>query len=268
MYPNEVAHYKSETYDLWLGRRRDGSLVLEGFLKVGNTLKHLVCTPEDATRRGALNLLTRYGREAERPYLLGGPCDGSIGAPVLALYLDFCARHGLDARTLYAEAYPDEVWLEEDDITAPAHWQGVHIPHTWTAACFSGLLESLTAINYHTLRSVLEEAALEVAFPTGVMERDGYVCFRGDTRCYGPRARFTWGYVVTPTGKQVWEYDPWQSTNGVVPNHYWLSIIAAAASRDGNTLLERRLIEEALRLARSGANKRHYQGWLEQLRAA
>ncbi|WP_204307081.1 hypothetical protein, partial [Klebsiella aerogenes] len=58
------------------------------------------------------------------------------------------------------------------------------------------------------------------------------------------------------------------STNGVVPNHYWLSFLAVAASRDGNTLLARRLVEEAERSARSPTNKRHYQGWLESLEAA
>jgi len=144
----------------------------------------------------------------------------------------------------------------------------VCIPHTWTAACFAGLLESLTETNHHSLRSTLDEAAQDIAFPQGVLEREGYVCFRGETRCYGPGTRFTWGHVVTPTGEQVWRYDPWQSTNGAVPMHHWLSLISVAAWGDGNLPLARSVAEEALRSARCPANKQQYQNWLETLQAA
>lgn len=264
----EVEHFRSPEYDLWLGRRSDGSLLLEGFLKEGETLKHLVWTVDDTKLATAVDLTRRYGRVIDRPYLLGGACDGSICAPVMALYLDFCARHRLDAQALHAEAYPKDGALEPESITTFAHWQGVRIPHTWTAACFAKLLKSLTEINNHMLRSVLAEAAEHISFPGGVMERGGYVAFRRTTRCYGEAARFTWGHVITPTGEQVWQYDPWQSTNGAVPGHYWLSFIAVAAQRDGNTLLARRVVEEAERSARFQANKRHYRGWLETLQAA
>ncbi len=165
--------------------------------------------------------------------------------------------------------------LEPQSITTFAHWQGVQIPHTWTAACFSGLLASLTEINCSTLRSTLDGAAAGISFPGGVLEREGYVAFRGTTRYYGPDARFTWGHVITPTGEQLWpspegglRNDPWQSVSGVLPGHYWLSLIVVAARRDGNTLLARRLVEEAERSARSPANKAHYQNWLETLQAA
>lgn len=126
-------------------------------------------------------------------------------------------------------------------------------------------MKSLTAINCSTLRGILEKAAQSASFPGGVLEQDGYACFRGDTRCYGPSARFMWGHVITPPGEQVWQYDPWQSVSGVVPEQYWLSFIAVTANRDGNTLLARKLVEKAERSARSPANKRHYQGWLESL---
>lgn len=205
----------------------------------------------------------------QRPYVLAQVCDGSIPTPVFALYVDFCKRHQLDAQALYDEAYPDVGGrLEPDAITTFAHWQGVRIPHTWTAACYTGLLKSLTEVNNHMLRSVLNEAAWGISFPGGVLERGGYVAFKGDTRCYSPSARFTWGHVITPTGEQVWQYDPWQSTNRVVPGHYWLSFMAVAARRDGNVLLARRLVEEAERSVHSPANKAHYQNWLETLEAA
>ena len=264
----EVDTFRSAEYDLWLGRRPTGELLLDGFLKVGGDLKHLVWEVDDTELSTAVKLIRRHGRVVERPYLLGGKCDGSTAAPVFALYLDFCTRHGLDAQALYGEAYPVTEALEPDAITTFAHWQGVRIPHIWTAACYRGLLASLTEINNHMLRSVLEEAAEHISFPGGVMERGGYVAFRGTTRCYGPSARFTWGYVVTPTGEHMWHYDPWQSTNGVVPGHYWLSFIAVAARRDGNPDLAHRVVIEAERAARSPANKQLYQYWLESFGAA
>ena len=199
--------------------------------------------------------MRRYGNFIERPYLLGQPCDGSIVAPVTALYLDFCARHGLNAQALRDEAYPEGEVLEPEAVAAFAHWQGVRIPHTWTAACYAGLLKSLTEVNQSTLRNTLEEAAEDISFPGGVLEREEYVAFRGNTRCYSPSARFTWGHVVTPTGEQVWRYDPWQSTNGTVPAHYWLSFIAVAARHDGNLELARQVITEAERSARSPAEQ-------------
>ena len=200
MSASEVAHYRSRQYDLWIGGN-NGYLIFEGFVKTGDTLKHLVLGIEDSRLDAAVDLVLRYGKTVRRPYPLGGACDGSFDAPVMALLLDFCRRHSLDADVLYARAYPDDPLLARDAITDSAHWQGVLLPHTWTAACFAGLLASLTEINHHTLRGVLDEAAESVTFPSGVQGRSGYVAFRGSTRCYGPSARFTWGYVVTPTGE-------------------------------------------------------------------
>lgn len=267
MSNTEVAHHRNGQHDIWIGEN-GGRLVLEGFVKTGDAPKHLVWEVEDSRLDAAVDLVLRCGRVVQRPYRLGGACDGSISAPVMALFLDFCARHGLDAAQLCKGAYPDDVPLEGDAVTDFAHWQGVHIPHTWTAACIAALLRSLTEINCHMLRSVLDEAGEGVSFPSGVLERTGYVAFRGTTRCYGPSARFTWGYVVTPTGEQVWQYDPWSSKNGEVPDHYWLSFIAVAARRDGNLDLARRVIAEAERSARLPANKRHYRNWRETLPAA
>ena len=264
MSASEVAYYRSDRHDLWIGEN-NGYLILEGFVKNGDALRHLVSGIEDSRLDAAVDLVLRHGRRVRRPYRLWGACDGSIDAPAMALFLDFCRRHDLDADILYAQAYPDDPPLEQDAITDFAHWQGVLLPHTWTAACFAGLLASLTEINNHTLRGVLDEAAEGVTFPSGVQGRSGYVAFRGSTRCYGPSARFTWGYVITPTGEQVWQYDPWRSTNGRVPGHYWLSLLAVAARRDGDTLLAVSLIEEALRSARSPANRRHYRNWRESL---
>ena len=96
MVPSEAAHYQSDNWDLHISRAY-GNLVLEGFTKDGETLKHLVWQVESTDLVTALDLVLRYGRVVKRPYLLGQGCDGSIDAPVMALYLDFCTRHDLDA---------------------------------------------------------------------------------------------------------------------------------------------------------------------------
>jgi hypothetical protein len=143
---------------------------MESFVKTGDAFKYLVWQVDDRDLTNVISLTLRYGRVVRRPYVLGQACDGSISAPVMALYLDFCIRHGLDAQALYAEAYPEAAMLEEDAIDTFAKWQGVRLPHTWTAACFSGLLESLTEINCSTLRSILNDAATGISFPAGVLE--------------------------------------------------------------------------------------------------
>ena len=96
MSTTEVAHYRSDQHDLWIGEN-NGYLILEGFVKHGDTLKHLVLGVEDNRLDAAVDLVLRYGKTVRRPYRLGGACDGSIDAPVMALFLDFCRRHGLDA---------------------------------------------------------------------------------------------------------------------------------------------------------------------------
>ena len=94
MSASEVAHYRSRQYDLWIGEN-NGYLILEGFVKTGDALKHLVWGVADSRLDTAVDLVLRYGKTVRRPYRLGGACDGSIDAPVMALFLDFCRRHGL-----------------------------------------------------------------------------------------------------------------------------------------------------------------------------
>ena len=94
MSASEVAYYRSDRHDLWIAEN-NGYLILEGFVKHGDTLKHLVLGVEDGRLDTAVDLVLRYGKSIRRPYRLGGACDGSIDAPVMALFLDFCRRHGL-----------------------------------------------------------------------------------------------------------------------------------------------------------------------------
>lgn len=98
-----------------------------------------------------------------RPYQLGQACDGTINSPVLHAYKVACDALGLDADWLYKSAYPERdddppTWIE---CRRHAEWQGgVEWPERWDAAAIDRLAESLTEINYHSLRSEFSEAAL------------------------------------------------------------------------------------------------------------
>lgn len=101
-------------------------------------------------------------RVSPRPYRLGQSCDGTIGSSVLHAFKVACDALGLDADALHRKAYPDEHndvpdWSE---CQRHAEWQGgVAWPERWDASAVVGLAESLTEINYHSLRGEFEEAA-------------------------------------------------------------------------------------------------------------
>ena len=84
MSASEVAPYRSDQHDLWTGEN-NGYLILEGFVRTGDFLKHLISGVEDSRLDAAVDLMLRRGRRVERPYRLLGACDGSIDAPVMAL---------------------------------------------------------------------------------------------------------------------------------------------------------------------------------------
>jgi hypothetical protein len=96
-----------------------------------------------------------------RPYRLGQACDGTIGSPVLHAYHVACSALGLDADRLYKRAYPERTDNPPDwnGCRRHAEWQGdVVWPARWDQAALEGLGESLTAINYHSLRSAFQSA--------------------------------------------------------------------------------------------------------------
>ncbi len=100
------------------------------------------------------------GYFSARPYQPGQSCDGSIDSAALTLYFRFCETNQIDALALLRTAYPDEGDWDEPTrakIIAQGSWEGVAVPETWDEAAIAGVLDSLTEINYHSLRSVLEE---------------------------------------------------------------------------------------------------------------
>jgi hypothetical protein len=91
---------------------------------------------------------------SKRPYELAQACDGTIDACVYGLLILFCRAHHLDLQQLMEEAYPNRepftVEAQEADLQR-ALAQGIAIPQHWDSNAFAGLLDSLTAINNHSL---------------------------------------------------------------------------------------------------------------------
>lgn len=89
------------------------------------------------------------------------PCDGTIDTCVVALFLHCCAAHELDPRLLMQQAYPDDGELlaggRQQQILRRAAREGIRLPARWDGHALAGLMESLTEINWHQLRSVLED---------------------------------------------------------------------------------------------------------------
>lgn len=97
--------------------------------------------------------------KSKRPYRAGQVCDGSVYAPVMHLYYQLCTHYHIDPIALYHEAYNDHplTLSELQDACAFALWQGVEIITKWNYKTIERILESLTAINFHSLRSVVED---------------------------------------------------------------------------------------------------------------
>jgi hypothetical protein len=141
-------------------------VVFEGTVKGAGGVRHLVHRYASVTLHGAALDTLQHGTFSPRPYRLAQACDGSINECVLALFVKFCAATGHLPDALFGAAYPDEKprprWHE---VVITADWQGVRYPARWDATAVAGLLESLHAINYHQLASVVADAS-RVTLPT------------------------------------------------------------------------------------------------------
>ncbi|MDP3071121.1 MAG: hypothetical protein Q8N18_12595 [Opitutaceae bacterium] len=142
-----------------------GQFYLEAFERIAGGVTFLnawvPATPAGVER--FFRWLTERKKEfvSPRPYRLGQACDGTIGSAVLHAYYVACSALGLDADRLYKRAYPERTDNPPDwhGCQHHAEWQGgVVWPDCWDAAAIDGLAESLTAINYHSLRSEFEDA--------------------------------------------------------------------------------------------------------------
>lgn len=96
--------------------------------------------------------------KSKRPYTAGQACDGSISSPALYLAMQLCDAFQLDFISCYHEAYNEDVMTKETtkQISSFAMWQGVEIIQSWNKKKIEKVMDSLTAINYHQFRAVLE----------------------------------------------------------------------------------------------------------------
>jgi hypothetical protein len=100
-----------------------------------------------------------------RPYQPGQACDGTIDNCVIALFIAWCWAHDLDVQEVYLRAYPDEKrWIRRHQIICwwRASQEGITLPVYWGNVAFFGLCESLSEINLHALRSVVEDIQAEL----------------------------------------------------------------------------------------------------------
>lgn len=145
----------------------DGKLYLDAFEKVPGGIVHLNWWAP-ATLVGIREFFRGLANRSElsvspRPYRLGQACDGTIDSAALHAYQVACEALGLDADELYRRAYADrhEQPPSWKCCRRMAEWQGgVVWPERWDAAAVAGVAESLTAINYHSLRGEFEEVAM------------------------------------------------------------------------------------------------------------
>ena len=152
-----------DTHFVLMCDTRNQQWVSEAWVRTTGGLRHQVMRWHERPRMTEIRAeCIGTGIFTKRPYVLGQACDGSIGAPVMALYADFCRARELDPVKLLQLAYDDELdcTLESFAVTRSlADWQGTTFPKRWDSRAIAGLLTSLHAINYHQLTELVEKHA-------------------------------------------------------------------------------------------------------------
>lgn len=153
---------------IWLGQdKRNREWIYEVTVKVPGGVRHLVYRQKRRpTEAACIECALQHGNFSTRPYQPGQACDGSIDSVALTLYFRFCEANQIDALALLRTAYPEENdWdkATRAKILARGEWEGVAVPEKWDEAAIAGTLESLTEINYHSLRSTLDDLLEERA---------------------------------------------------------------------------------------------------------
>jgi len=149
----------SEDLCFWPCPYGTSEVVFEGFVKSDGGIRHLVHRYDRVTLHGAALDTLEHGTFSLRPYQLAQAGDGSITSCALALFVRWCKETGRCPTTLYKQAYDREHTPDWAETVAFADWQGVAYPARWGATEVAGLLESLHAVNYHSLAGVLAQLA-------------------------------------------------------------------------------------------------------------
>lgn len=154
-----IHHTETEDLGFWPCPYGHNEVVFEGLVKSEGGIRHLVHRYDRTTLRGAALDTLEHGTFSPRPYQLAQPCDGSINSCVLALFIRWCSVAGRCPTKLYRQAYDQELTPDWAETVAFADWQGVAYPACWGEAEVAGLLESLHAVNYHSLAEVVADDA-------------------------------------------------------------------------------------------------------------
>lgn len=164
-----IIEYRDTEKDLWVGKEeRDSNYtkrldyLFEGFIKVKDGLIHCV---ERCEKKMSILKIEKLCKEngifTKRPYTAGQACDGSISAPVYALFSKLCKNYGLDPVKVYNEAYAENQEKFTDEklrkIIKSGEWQGVRYPDKWDEKSIKLVYKSLHEINSHYLVQILED---------------------------------------------------------------------------------------------------------------
>lgn len=157
-----IYNIRTDEYSVYCEERTNNEFVCEVFVKFKECIKHMVHVYFEQPNIPQMLLdIMNYGVPSKRPYKAGQSCDGSICSPTFHLYSQLCKAFYLDPIECYNLAYDDdEHLLTQDDLASMidfAEWQGVEVIKDWSNKNVFRVLDSLTEVNNHQLRSILED---------------------------------------------------------------------------------------------------------------
>lgn len=159
--PIVIYDIRTDGYSVYLEQRAINDFVCNVYVKHSDSIRHMVNVyAEQPTIAQMLGDVLSYSVTSKRPYKAGQPCDGSIDSPTFHLFFQLCKAFSLDPVSCYLEAYDDDRTFNHNDVIAItdfAEWQGVEVITNWTSHNILRVLDSLTEINNHQLRSILED---------------------------------------------------------------------------------------------------------------
>lgn len=244
----ETLRVQTSEFSLYLWRCPYGrdEVVFEGYAKCPGGIKCLVWRYEQGVSLATAKAdLLEHGCFSPRPYQLAQACDGTITSCALALFVRFCRDCGHDAEALMRAAYPNEKRHDLKDPVAFADWQGVAYPAQWDAAAKAGLLESLHAVNYHSLAGEVVNLPVIKRMPTSYQEPRPAKLLKITERFYG-RVIYTSQQDIDHANRLGRTMIRCRCLNGKLVGHYheemgWQGKVGAVFHRqylDGATIEE------------------------------
>lgn len=244
----ETLKEHSPKFDVYLWRCPYGKneVVFEGYAKCPGGIKYFVWRYEQGVSLHTAKAdLLEHGSFSPRPYQLAQACDGSVTGCALALFARFCRDCGHDAESLMLAAYPNEKRHDLNDTVAFADWQGVAYPAQWDERAKAGLLESLHAVNYHSLAGLVVNLPVSKRLPTSYHEPRPAKLLKITERFYG-RVIYTSQQDIDRANQRGSTMIRCRCLNGRLVSHYheemgWTGKVGAVFHRaylDGATIEE------------------------------